>query len=103
MKKAAKRAEDMLPEYDFRRGSLGKYAARFAAGSNVAILDPDVAASFPDSKSVNEALRALVKIAGGRASSASRRGRSSGGKASRKARAFDETKKVRFRRGARGS
>lgn len=65
MKKAAskKRGPDMLAEYDFSNGVRGKYAKRYAAGTNVVALDPDVIAFFPDSESVNEALRALVKIA----------------------------------------
>jgi hypothetical protein len=54
---------EMLDEYDFRGGVRGKYAARFAAGSNVVVLDPDVAEVFPDSHAVNEALRLLVGIA----------------------------------------
>ena len=54
---------EMLDEYDFRRGVRGKYAERYAAGSNVVVLSPDVAEVFPDSESVNEALRALIKIA----------------------------------------
>ena len=54
---------DMLDEYDFSKGVRGKYAQRYAAGTNVVVLAPDVAAVFPDSESVNEALRALVKIA----------------------------------------
>jgi hypothetical protein len=40
----------------------GKYAARFAEGANVVVLDPDVAEVFPDSESVNQALRALAEI-----------------------------------------
>jgi hypothetical protein len=54
---------DMLDEYDFSKGVRGKYAERYAAGTNVVVLAPDVAAAFPDSDSVNEALRALLKIA----------------------------------------
>ena len=54
---------DMADEYDFRGGVRGKYARRFAAGTNLVALDPDVAAAFPDSASVNEALRLLVKLA----------------------------------------
>jgi hypothetical protein len=53
----------MLDEYDFSKGVRGKYVKRFAEGSNVVVLSPDVAKVFPDSKSVNEALRTLVKIA----------------------------------------
>jgi len=65
MKKTTKtrRDPDMLDEYDFSRGVRGKYAKRFAAGSNVVVLSPDVAKVFTDSNSVNEALRALIKIA----------------------------------------
>lgn len=48
-------------EYDFAGGVRGKYAARFAQGSNLVLLEPDVAQRFPDSRSVNEALRALAK------------------------------------------
>ncbi|HJT78018.1 MAG TPA: hypothetical protein VJ739_12515 [Gemmataceae bacterium] len=54
---------DMLDEYDFRKGVRGKYAKRYAEGTNVVVLEPDVAAAFPDADSVNEALRALIKIA----------------------------------------
>lgn len=53
---------EMLEEYDFSGGVRGKYAARFAAGANVVVLDPDVAEVFPDSESVNQALRALAGI-----------------------------------------
>ena len=52
--------EDMLPEYDLSGGVRGKYVDRYRRGTNVVLLDPDVAAKFPDSKAVNEALRALV-------------------------------------------
>ena len=54
---------DLLEEYDFSQGARGKYAKRYAAGTNVVVLLPDVAKSFPDSRSVNEALRALIKAA----------------------------------------
>ena len=64
MKKASKisKDSDMLEEYDFSKGVRGKYATRFAEGSNIVVLAPDIAAVFPDSDSVNEALRALAKI-----------------------------------------
>ena len=52
----------MLDEYDFSNGVRGKYVERLAKGSNVIILDPDVAQVFPDSESVNQALRALAEI-----------------------------------------
>lgn len=58
-----KRDGDMLAEYDFSQGTRGKYAKRYAEGTNVVVLAPDVAAAFPDAASVNEALRALLKIA----------------------------------------
>ena len=53
----------MLDEYDFSGGVRGKYAKRYAAGTNVVVLAPDVAAAFPDAASVNDALRALIRIA----------------------------------------
>lgn len=59
----ARHDPDMLDEYDFSKGVRGKYAKRFAAGSNIVVLSPDVAAVFPDSDSVNKTLRALIKIA----------------------------------------
>ena len=65
MKKAAKirRRPDMLEEYDFSKGVRGKYAGRYAEGTNVVVLAQDVAEFFPDSASVNAALRALVGVA----------------------------------------
>ena len=54
--------EEMRPEYDFSNGVRGKYAERYAAAANVVVLDPDVAEVFPDSRSVNDALRALAEI-----------------------------------------
>jgi hypothetical protein len=53
---------EMLPEYDFSKGVRGKYAKRYAAGTNIIVLSPDVAEVFPDSASVNETLRVLIKI-----------------------------------------
>jgi hypothetical protein len=55
--------ESMREEYDFGGGVRGKYAARFATGSNIVVLDEDVARVFPDSASVNAALRELARIA----------------------------------------
>ena len=52
----------MLDEYDFSGGVRGKYAKRYAEGTNVVVLDPDVAEYFPDHESVNESLRGLVAI-----------------------------------------
>lgn len=58
------RSQDQLrPEYDFAEGVRGKHAARFAEGSNVVVLDPDVADVFKTSESVNKALRELAETA----------------------------------------
>jgi hypothetical protein len=53
---------DMLEEYDFSKGVLGKYAKRYEEGANVVVIEPDVATVFPDHDSVNQALRSLVEI-----------------------------------------
>ena len=55
--------EKILPEYDFSKGTRGKYAKQFKAGTNMIVLAPDVAKNFPDSEAVNETLRAVAKIA----------------------------------------
>ena len=54
-------SDDMRPDYDFSNAVQGKYAKRFAEGSNVVVLSPDVAEAFPNSESVNEALRSLLE------------------------------------------
>jgi hypothetical protein len=56
-------ADDLRPEYDFSGGVRGKHHASYQAGTNVVLLDPDVARAFPDSTSVNRALRLLLEIA----------------------------------------
>jgi len=66
MKKKHSEGEDMRSEYDFSGGVRGKYAAQYAAGTNIVRLEPDIAAVFPDSESVNAALR-MVMRAGTRA------------------------------------
>jgi hypothetical protein len=60
-------ADELRDEYEFlpeelQRGEKGKYAQRYAEGVNLVRLDPDVAAVFPDSEAVNQALRALAGI-----------------------------------------
>ncbi|HET6384097.1 MAG TPA: hypothetical protein VFJ58_11960 [Armatimonadota bacterium] len=50
-----KKQPEMLPDYDFKGGVRGKYAARYAEGSNIVVLAPDVAAAFPTEQTVNEA------------------------------------------------
>ena len=54
--------DTMRPEYDFSKGVRGKHAARYAAGTNVVVLDPDVAAEFRTPEDVNETLRAVAEI-----------------------------------------
>ena len=53
----------MRAEYDFSAGVRGKYAKLFAKGTNVVVLDPDVAAAFTTSAAVNRALRAILDVA----------------------------------------
>jgi hypothetical protein len=62
-KKASRRVndDDILPEYDFSQGVRGKYAKQYADGTNLILLDLDLAAEFPDSKSVSRALRAFLR------------------------------------------
>jgi hypothetical protein len=54
--------DEMLPEYDFTGAVRGKYAQRYAEGTNLILLDPDVMDVFPDAAAVNSALRALAGI-----------------------------------------
>ena len=55
--------DDMLPEYDFSGAVRGKYYERYRQGTNVVLLEPDVAQAFKDSESVNRALRLLLDLA----------------------------------------
>jgi len=57
-----KQKDEMLEEYDFSDGIRGKYAQRYKEGVNIVKLDSDVTKFFPDAKSVNEALRTLIKL-----------------------------------------
>ena len=52
----------MRKEYDFSKGVKGKYAAKYKAGTNIVMLDPDVAKVFKTPRSVNQALRSLTQI-----------------------------------------
>jgi hypothetical protein len=62
-KTSSKSAEpEMRDEYDFSRGVRGKYARRYAQGTNVVVLEPDVAKVFPNAEAVNDSLRALAGI-----------------------------------------
>ncbi|MGI0485937.1 hypothetical protein ACN4EK_10905 [Pantanalinema rosaneae CENA516] len=58
--------DELRPEYDFSQlvgGVRGKYVERYRAGTNLVLLDPDVAQAFPTEDAVNEALRLLMQIA----------------------------------------
>ena len=58
--------DELRPEYDFdkfQEGVKGKYAERYHQGTNLVLLEPDVAKAFPNAESVNEALRLLLKLA----------------------------------------
>lgn len=58
--------DDLRPEYDFANmtgGVRGKYVDRYRSGTNVVLLEPDIAAAFPTAESVNDALRMLLNIA----------------------------------------
>jgi hypothetical protein len=51
----------MRDRYDFSKGIRGKYSERAKKGTNVVLLDPDVAKEFPDAAAVNEALRHYLR------------------------------------------
>ena len=58
--------DDLRPEYDFasmKGGVRGKYVARLRKGSNLVLLEPEVAAAFPSADAVNEALRGILHTA----------------------------------------
>jgi hypothetical protein len=65
MKKASepRPSDELLKEYDFRGGVRGKYAKLYAAGNIIVVIELDLAQVFPDSVSVNRALRQLVDVA----------------------------------------
>lgn len=59
-------SDELRPEYDFdySKAVRGKYYRRLLKeGSNVVVLDPDVAKAFRDSAAVNDALRSLLQVA----------------------------------------
>ncbi|HBR22183.1 MAG TPA: hypothetical protein DD713_06400 [Nitrospiraceae bacterium] len=60
--KRAQKDPDMLEEYDFSKGIRGKYAKRYAEGTDVVVIEPDIAKFFPDHNSVNQALRSLAEF-----------------------------------------
>jgi hypothetical protein len=62
-KKPSKSADpDLQAEYDLPHGVRGKYARRYGQGTNVVVLEPDVAKAFPSSAAVNTSLRALAAL-----------------------------------------
>ena len=61
-KKKSRGSDEMRAQYDFSRGVRGKHAGRYAAGTNVVVLEPDVASQFPTAADVNDTLRAVAKL-----------------------------------------
>jgi hypothetical protein len=64
---AKRKVDELRPEYDLSKltgGVRGKYYKRAVAGTNLVLIEPDLAKAFPDTASVNRALRALVNAAG---------------------------------------
>ena len=65
-KSTEEKGDDLRPEYDLgellRSGVQGKYADRYREGTNLVLLDGDVAEAFPNDEAVNEALRLVIKL-----------------------------------------
>ena len=59
--KAKKHRDTMRPEYDFSGAVRGKHFRAYQEGSNIVVLEPDVAARFKNSRAVNDALRAVLR------------------------------------------
>lgn len=58
--------DDLKPEYtkeQLGKGTRGRFYKSYQSGTNLVLLDPEVAKAFPDDKSVNEALKSLIKVA----------------------------------------
>lgn len=55
--------DDIQKEYDFSKGIRGKYYQRYHQRSNVVVLEPDMADAFPNSETVNQALRSVYRVA----------------------------------------
>ena len=66
MKKQAELKDELRPEYDMKSllkgGVRGKYAARYRAGTNLVLLEPEVAKAFPNEKAVNDALKLVMRL-----------------------------------------
>ena len=56
----ARSSDELRPYYDFSKGVRGKYAKRYARGTNIVLLEPDVAREFKSSRAVNRVLRAYL-------------------------------------------
>ena len=65
-KKISEVSDELRPEYDLKSmlkgGVRGKYAAQYREGTNLVLLEPDVASAFPNEKAVNDALRLVMKL-----------------------------------------
>ena len=65
-KKSELNNDELRPEYDMKSllkgGARGKYAKRYHAGTNLVLLEPEVAKAFPNDKAVNEALKLVMKL-----------------------------------------
>ena len=66
MKKQTELKDELRPDYNMKSllkgGVRGKYAARYRAGTNLVLLEPEVAKAFPNEKAVNEALKLVMKL-----------------------------------------
>ena len=66
MKKKTEPTDELRPEYDMKTllkdGVRGKYTDRYKAGTNLVLLEPEVAKAFPNEKAVNEALKLVMKL-----------------------------------------
>lgn len=82
----------MRSEYDFTGGERGKYAARYAKGTNLVLLDPDVARAFPDPAVINRILRAVAEATPLRGRKSPKAKRSRTAKAPRRARSARSAK-----------
>jgi hypothetical protein len=65
-KSTGEKADELRPEYDLgellKDGVQGKYAKRYAEGTNLVLLDPDIAEAFPNDEAVNTALRLVMQL-----------------------------------------
>jgi len=65
-KKTTEMNDELRPEYDLKsllkEGVRGKYAKKYSEGTNLVLLEPDVAKAFPNEKAVNDALRLVIKL-----------------------------------------